>query len=140
MHNSIVLIVVFNQWLFIQISDVDTAESFLSQVINHNRPRVILFSPHRNPSVRYKLAAFSHQKTADCAFVSTHQSWLNKQLLSRFKIQPGDKELLVFKEDSGSEPSMYLEVRKCKSYSLKVPCTCAQCIYYANSIVKSRFV
>ena len=97
--------------LTIQISDVDTAESFLSQVISRNRPRVILFSPHRHPSLRYRLAAFAHQKTADCAFVSTHQSWLNRQLLSRFKVQPGDKELLVFNEDSTSEPSLHLEVR-----------------------------
>lgn len=96
--------------LIIQISDVDTAESFLSQVISRNRPRVILFSPHRNPSLRYRLAAFTHQKTADCAFISTHQSWLNRQLLSRFKVQPGDKELLVFNEDSISEPSLHLEV------------------------------
>ena len=97
---------------YVQISDVDTAESFLSQVISCNRPRVILFSPHRNPSVRYRLAALAHQKTADCAFVSTHQSQLNRQLLSRFRVEPGEKELLVFKEDSISEPSMYLEVRK----------------------------
>ena len=86
-------------------------ESFLSQVISRNRPRVILFSPHRHPSLRYRLAAFAHQKTADCAFISTHQSWLNRQLLSRFKVQPGDKELLVFNEDSTSEPSLHLEVR-----------------------------
>ena len=96
------------------MSDVDAAESFLSQVISRNRPRVILLSPHRYPSLRYRLAAFAHQKTADCAFISTHQSWLNGQLLFRFKVQPGDKELLVFNEDSTSEPSLHLEVRnKC---------------------------
>ena len=97
--------------LTIQMSNVDAVESFLSQVISRNRPRVILFSPHRHPSLRYRLAAFAHQKTADCAFISTHQSWLNRQLLSRFKVQPGDKELLVFNEDSTSEPSLHLEVR-----------------------------
>ena len=96
--------------LITQISDVDAAESFLSQVISRNRPRVILFSPHRNPSVRYRLAAFAHQQSADCAFVSTHQTWLNRQLLSRFKVQPGAKELLVFKEDSILEPALHLEV------------------------------
>lgn len=97
--------------LTIQISDVDTAESFLSQVISSNRPRVILFSPHRNPSVRYKLAAFANQRVASSAFVSTHQSWLNRQLLSKFKVERGDKELLVFKDGSLSEePSLYFEV------------------------------
>ena len=109
--------------LIIQIPDVDTAESFLSQVISRNRPRVILFSPHRNPSLRYQLAAFTHQKSVDCAFISTHQSWLNRQLLTRFEVQPGEKELLVFKEDSLSEPSMYLEVSSLKR-TYHVPYVC----------------
>ena len=86
------------------------AESFLSKVISRNRPRAVLFSPHRNPSLRYKLAAFALQGTADCAFVSTHRSWLNDQLLSRFKVQSGDKEMMVFTDDSVSEPSQYFEV------------------------------
>ena len=94
----------------LQVSDTTVAESFLSEVIRRNRPRVILFSPHRNPSLRYKLAAFAHQKVADCAFVSTHQTWLSQQVLARFEVHPGAKELLVFKEESGSEPSLLVEV------------------------------
>ena len=94
----------------LQVSDTTVAESFLSEVIRRNRPRVILFSPHRNPSLRYKLAAFAHKKVADCAFVSTHQAWLSQQVLARFEVHPGAKELLVFKEESGSEPSLLVEV------------------------------
>ena len=97
--------------LCLQISDLESAESFLSEVIRRNRPRVIYFSPHRNPSLRYKLAAFAHQTVADCAFVSTHQSWLNKDVLARFDVQVGEKELLVFKEESVSNPSLHLEVK-----------------------------
>ena len=95
---------------FPQISDVAKAESFLSEVIRRNRPRAILFSPHQNPSLRYRLAAFAHQKSADCAFITTHKSWLNEQLLAKFKVHAGAKALLVFKEDSTFNPSLQLEV------------------------------
>lgn len=102
-----------------QLSDVSTAESFLSKVISRNRPRVILFSPHRHPSLRYKLAALAHVGVADCAFVSTHQMWLNQDLLDRFKVHPGNKKMLVLKEDYGRGASQHFSV------SGLVTCTCS---------------
>ena len=96
---------------------MSSAESFLSEVISRNRPRAILFSPHQNPSFRYRLAAFAHQKSADCAFISTHRSWLNDQLLAKFEVHAGTKLLLVFKEDSMWNPSLQLEVTHANNLS-----------------------
>ncbi len=89
-------------------------EPFLSQAIARNRPRVILFSPRTNPSLLYKLTAFSHQRTIDFAFVSTDltRNPGNQLLLSRFGIWKSDRSLLAFKEYH-EEPALTLDVRHC---------------------------
>jgi hypothetical protein len=68
-------------------------DSFIADAINRNKPRVILFSPHPQPSLLYKALAFSNQLVADFGFVTT-----DKQNLSKFGVSQKSNKLLVFKE------------------------------------------
>ena len=86
-------------------SDMDT---FLSNVIIRNRPRVVLFSPKPHPSLTVKLVALARHTTIDFGFVSTQQRGASRAFLRRFGVTPGEKQLLVFKEYQ--EPELSVEV------------------------------
>ena len=70
-------------------------ESFLSEAIHRNRPRLVLLSPRDSPTLLYKLTAFSNQKMADFGLVSTRGE---SKVLKRFGAHTGEKALLVYKE------------------------------------------
>ena len=82
-------------------------DTFLSNVIVRNRPRVVLFSPQAHPSLTVKLVALAKHTTADFGFVSTQQG-ASRAFLQRFGVTPREKQLLVFKEYH--EPELSLEV------------------------------
>ncbi len=79
----------------IQITE-SNVDSFLSEAIARNRPRLVLFTPRDSPSLLYKLTAFAHQRTADFGFVTTVRG--DGVLLQRFGVRIGEKRLAVFKE------------------------------------------
>ena len=79
-----------------------TAESvgpFISDSITRNRPRLILFSPHTQPSLLYKSVAFSNRQVADFGFLTTETlSEESQSILKRYNVVLRSKRLLVFKE------------------------------------------
>ena len=83
-------------------------DTFLSNVIIRNRPRVVLFSPKPHPSLTVKLVALARHTTTDFGFVSTQQRGASRAFLRRFGVTPGEKQLLVFKEYQ--EPELSVEV------------------------------
>ena len=83
-------------------------DSFLSDAIARNRPRLVLFTPRDSPSLLYKLTAFAHQKTADFGFVTTVRG--DEVLLQRFGVGTGEKRLAVLKEHH--LPTSVMKVRR----------------------------
>ena len=83
-------------------------------MVQRNRPRVFLFSPKQAPSLLYNLTAFSYQKVADFAFVSTYQikGLQKKRLLAtlRAPLVPGIKQLSIFKDEEELKPALSLKV------------------------------
>ena len=87
-------------------------DTFLSNVIIRNRPRVVLFSPQAHPSLPVKLVALAKHTTADFGFVST-QRGASKAFLQRFGVAPREKQLLVFKEYQEAELSVEVSTWLC---------------------------
>ena len=87
----------------------ESVERFTADSIARNRPRLILFSPHPQPSLLYKAVAFSNQPVADFGFVTTDKlSGKSLAVLQRYSVSWRTKKLLVFKEYP--RPSTTLEV------------------------------
>lgn len=89
--------------LYEPVSDIQlhsrNANNYISDTIKFNKPRVILFSPHPQPSLLYKSLAFSNQDLTDFAFFSTDEASEEAvEFLQHFKMSQRAKKLLVFKE------------------------------------------
>lgn len=87
---------------------------FLAQVIERNRPCVILFSPRRQPSFLFRAVAFANRKQVDFAYVSSYE---NEPLLKQFGIKQREKQLLVFREYQ--QPEQALEEDELSSSTLQ---------------------
>ena len=88
----------------------NNVDSFLSEAIQRNRPRLVLLSSRDSPTLLYKLTAFSNQKVADFGFVSTHG---DSKVLTRFGAHIGEKVLLVYKELYGPTSVNKVSVVRC---------------------------
>lgn len=74
-------------------------DSFLSNAILRNRPRVVLFSRAPSPSLTYLLTALYLRKTLDFAYAPVGRGERDVALCTRFQVEEGERKLLVFKED-----------------------------------------
>jgi DnaJ family protein C protein 16 len=93
-------------------------DDFISDSIKLNKPRIILFSPHPQPSLLYKSVAFLNHHSIDFGFVSTDRASGNSlEFLQRFGVYSRAKKLFVFKEYP--TPSVTVEESQLSSDSLK---------------------
>ena len=93
----------------------ESFESFIADSITRNRPRLILFSPHTQPSLPYKAISFAKQHVADFAFVTMTDelSEESQAILKQYNVSQRSENFLVFKEYP--RPSAILKVQYIQS-------------------------
>lgn len=82
-----------------QLTD-SNMETFLSDTIPRNRPRVLLFSRAPSPSLVYHLTALHFHGTLDFAYTPTERGKLGGTVGGKFGVAEGERKLMVYREDS----------------------------------------